>query len=369
MQPLFQRFLKLLSTWSPRRAIQILFSLIAVNIGFQFYLFISPMEMGIIPGINRPPGVEAFLPIGALVSLKHFVFTGSINRIHPSGLVIFLIICMTAIVAKKGFCSWVCPFGLLSEYLAKLHGLIFKNDLNLPIWLDYMFRSIKYLLSGFFIWSIFFKMPIKSIEQFIQSPYNRFADVKMLYFFTQISQTALIIILVLLALSIGIKNFWCRYLCPYGAVLGLISFISAGKITRDPKYCTECGKCEQHCPGLIKIRQKEKIQSSECTACLSCVQKCPEKKAIGFSLASGWMKMSHASLACIFVLLFVVGISTAKLSGNWENDVSKAQYLRYVIQSTMASNGNGPLDPKKRAKMMEIMKNIRAQQAKGLFPE
>ncbi|MCF6248630.1 MAG: 4Fe-4S binding protein [Desulfobacula sp.] len=320
------------------------------------------------PDISRPPGVEAFLPIGALVSLKHFIFTGTINRVHPSGLIIFLIACMTAMIVKKGFCSWICPFGLLSEYLAKLHGLMFKNNLHLPSWLDYILRSIKYLLAGFFIWSIFFKMPIGSIEQFIQSPYNRFADVKMLHFFTQVSQTALIVIFALLALSIFIKYFWCRYLCPYGAVLGIISFMSLGKIRRDPEHCTECGKCEQHCPGLINIRQKKKIQSSECTACLTCVQKCPEKKAIGFFLGSGKMKMGHVSVAVVLILLFLVGIFMAKLSGNWQNNTSKAAYLRYVLQSNMFWNGQGPIDPDKREKMIQIMKNIQAQKAKSMFP-
>jgi len=67
-------------------------------------------------------------------------------------------------------------------------------------------------------------MPINSIEQFINSPYNRFADVKMLSFFTDISNTALIVILVLTFLSIIIPYFWCRFLCPYGAILGILSY-------------------------------------------------------------------------------------------------------------------------------------------------
>lgn len=347
-----------------RRFIQILFFVLMGSIGIKFYLFVARIDAGILPGFDRPPGVEAFLPISALVSLKHFLFTGTINQIHPSALVLFLIICITALIAKKGFCSWICPFGLLSEFLNNLHLRIFKNGLSIPLWLDLMLRSLKYMIAGFFIWSIFYKMPIASIEQFIQSPYNRFADIKMLKFFTQISGTALVVVLIIFILSIIIRNFWCRYLCPYGAILGMISFLSVGKITRNPSVCTECGRCEKKCPGLIKIRQKHQINSSECTACMECISICPEKNAIGFSMFFGKIPTSQTMLALILIMVFAVGVTVAKTSGNWQNKISKNEYLRYSIQSRLPWNSNGQIDPKKMEKMVEMMKNMKAQEGK-----
>jgi polyferredoxin len=205
-------------------------------------------------------------------------------------------------------------------------------------------------------------MPIQSIEQFIQSPYNRFADVKMLYFFTDISNIALVVIIVLLLLSFVVPYFWCRYLCPYGAVLGVFSFLSIGKIKRNPSNCTSCGRCEKKCPGLIQIRQKRTIHSSECTACMTCVRSCPEKQAIGFSI---WpdIPLGQTAVALILVLMFFMGISAAKASGKWQNKITKPEYLRYVIQSNMPWNSNGQVDVKKMDKMMRAMKNIRAQSA------
>lgn len=139
-----------------RRSVQLLFLVIVCFIGFRFSLFAGALEKGMLPLVDRPPGVEVFLPIGALVSLKYFILTGIINEIHPSGLILFLIICSTALVIRKGFCSWVCPFGLLSEYLSKVHCLIFTKGVMLPFWLDRILRSIRYLLAGFFIRSISF---------------------------------------------------------------------------------------------------------------------------------------------------------------------------------------------------------------------
>lgn len=349
--------------YSMRRLIQIISCIIVLIIGIKFYLFVSQLETGIIPGFERPPGVEAFLPISALVSLKHFLFTGKINNVHPSALVIFLIICMTALIVKKGFCSWVCPLGLLSDFLAKLNYFFFKKKVALPIQLDLLLRSIKYVLAGFFLWTIFYKMPIQSIEQFIQSPYNQFADIKMLYFFTDISNTALIVILALFLLSFLVPYFWCRYLCPYGAVLGVFSFLSIGKIKRNPSNCNNCGRCEKKCPSLIKIRQKKYIHSSECTGCMACVTNCPEKQALGFSIYPGNIQLGQTAIALILVLIFSMGIFMAKASGKWQNEITKPEYLRYVMQSTMPWNSNGQVDPEKMEKMMRAMKNIQAQRA------
>ena len=119
-----------------RRGIQLLLLIIVCFIGFRFSQFASALERGMIPLVDRPAGVEAFLPISALVSLKYFIFTGIINEIHPSGLVLFFIICTTAFIVRKGFCSWICPFGLLSEYFLKLHYMIFKKGVTLPFWPD-----------------------------------------------------------------------------------------------------------------------------------------------------------------------------------------------------------------------------------------
>ena len=346
---------------SMRRLLQLVFCIIVLAIGIQFYLFVSQLETGMIPGFERPPGVEAFLPISALVSLRHFFISGKINSIHPSALVIFLIICMTAVILKKGFCSWVCPIGLLSDFLSELNTVLFKNKVVFPTPVDWVLRCIKYGLAGFFVWSIFYKMPIQSIEQFIQSPYNRFADVKMLYFFTDMSNTALTVILVLFLLSFAVPYFWCRYLCPYGAVLGTLSFLSIGKIKRNPSNCTNCGRCEKKCPSLIKIRQKKTIHSSECTACMTCIKNCPEEQAIGFSITTGNIQLGQTAVALILVLIFSMGISTAKASGKWHNEITKSEYLRYVMQSKMSWNSTGQVDPEKMAKMMKAMKNIQAQ--------
>ncbi len=345
-----------------RRMIQVLFLTLVFFIGIKFYLFVATLEKGIIPNFERPAGVEAFLPISALVSLKHWLFTGTINTIHPSGLILFLIICATALFAKKGFCSWICPIGLVSEYLAKLHMVVFKKKIILPFFIDVSLCSLKYLIAGFFIYQIFYKMPINSIEQFIQSPYNRFADIKMLKFFTQISTTALLVLIGLVVLSVFIQHFWCRYLCPYGALLGLIGLFSMGKIQRHPSHCTECGKCEKSCPGMIPIRQKTMVHSTECSACLACIDGCPEKDAIQFSIFNGKKSFTSGAIALTLLFLFFGGITLARLTGNWQNKITAGEYLSYVSPGARSINSFDGIDPEKMQRMILMMKQLKDQQ-------
>jgi polyferredoxin len=135
-----------------RKIIQYLFLATVVLIGIKFTLFVSQLENGMVPTVTRPPGIEAFLPISSLISLKYWLVTGIFNPIHPSGLIILLMALVTAVLLKRGFCSWVCPFGLLTEYLNRLHKLIFRKNIKVPALIDYPLRPWIILSTAPIIW-------------------------------------------------------------------------------------------------------------------------------------------------------------------------------------------------------------------------
>jgi len=151
----------------------------------------------------------------------------------------------------KSFCSWVCPVGFISELIGDFGQKIFKRKLKLPKFLDIPLRSLKYILLGFFIYSIFFLMSQVAVKAFLNSDYNLISDVKMYYFFADISRFSLIVISALFILSIFIRNFWCRFLCPYGALLGIVALLSPLKIKRNKVSCIDCGLCAKACPSSI----------------------------------------------------------------------------------------------------------------------
>ncbi len=118
----------------------------------------------------------------------------------------------------------------------------------------------------------------------MMTPYGLIADVKMLDFFRTLTLTGIIVLGILAGLSLLIQNFWCRYLCPYGALMGLVSLLSPTKIRRDTEACIDCGKCSKACPAHLKVDQLVQIRSVECSACLACVASCPVENALQFAL-------------------------------------------------------------------------------------
>src|SRR4030065_2270711 len=243
-----------------RCLVQILFALLCIWIGVEFYLFVRYLEAGgTVSYFNRPPGVDGFLPISSLMSFYYFILTGQIHSAHPAGMFIFLGIVLMSLVIGKSFCSWMCPVGFISELIGDFGEKIFKRKLHLPRILDYPLRSLKYLLLGFLFYPVFFVMSNAAIKAFLDSPYNLVADLKLFYFFADISQVLLIVISSLFIFSIVIRNFWCRYLCPYGALLGIVSLLSPLKVKRNSSTCIDCNLCVKACPSNIKVDKMKTV--------------------------------------------------------------------------------------------------------------
>lgn len=318
-----------------RSTIQFSFGLLCIWIGIEFYLFVRwAQSAGNEIPVSRPPGVEGFLPISSLISLKYWIQTGIISDIHPSGLFIFLAIVATALLLKKSFCGWLCPVGTLSESLWMLGQKIFGKNLHLPRWLDYPLRSIKYLLLVFFVYAIG-TMDIPSITAFIYSPYNKVADVKMYLFFAEISNFALWTILVFFALSILIRNLWCRYLCPYGALLGIASWFSPAKITRRVSTCIDCELCTKACPAGARVHNVVRVWSDECMSCYRCVDACPVKDTLEMRASIVGKAIPSRIFGLLVAGVFVAFTGLAMLTGHWHNQISQAEY-KHRIQNINA---------------------------------
>lgn len=311
-----------------RPIVQLTFVLLCIWIGIEFYLFMEWGSSGSqAPSYSRPPGVEGFLPISALISLKYWIQTGIINEIHPSGLFILIAIVAIGFLLKKSFCSWLCPIGTFSESLWMFGKKIFGKNLKVNRWFDYPLRSLKYLLLLFFVWSIW-QMDVPSLKAFIYSPYNKVADIKMFMFFANISTFALWTIIILMILSVFIKNFWCRYLCPYGALLGSMSLLSPLKIIRNKSTCIDCELCTKACPSNIKVHKVGSVLSDECTACAECIQICPVKNTLNFKTSFTKTRIPNWIFGTLVIGVFIAITGLAILTGHWQNNISQDEYLK-----------------------------------------
>ncbi len=312
-----------------RWAFQAAFLLLNLWIGVGFYLFVRHHESaGAAVYVERPPGVEGWLPIASLMNLKVWIATGDLPETHPAGAVLLVAFLAISLVFRKAFCSWLCPVGTVSEWLWRFGRRTFGRNFFLPRWLDVALRSLKYVLLGLFLYAVG-SMSVGAIEAFLGGPYGLIADVKMLNFFRFLSVTAAVVLGILLVASIFVQNFWCRYLCPYGALVGLVALLSPARIRRSPEACIDCSKCAKACPSLLPVDKLITVRSAECTGCLECVAECPAAGALWMS-AGGRRRVPAWTMAAGIAVLFLGIVGYAKWTGNWGSDIP-AQVYRELI--------------------------------------
>jgi polyferredoxin len=369
----------------------------------MFYLFVQYCETGGASAyVTRPPGVEAFLPIGAFMGLKYFLGTGNVDPLHPAGFIMFASILVTSILFQRGFCSWICPVGTISEwawrfgdwikskfnkgvkywmeafpvkltcglslistpivalmlleiidmgsfvllyhksiflFIVMISGvgvaLIIPFALPRKIWPfrveDSIARAWKYTLLAFFAVNIVIKMPAEQIGLIInRAPYMKVADIMMMKFFLNLSILAIIVLSVMFIFSIFDKNYWCRYFCPYGALVGILGWASALRIVRNKKTCIDCSKCTIVCPVYIEVEKKSIVYNLECLGCYDCIDSCPVEDTLDMKLLGFGKKIHYAVYAGLVVGLFVVFMNTARFTGYWHNNIPVQEYMERI---------------------------------------
>lgn len=320
-----------------RRSFQFVFLAWNVWLGGAFYFWVRHFETGSSVSRPRPAGVEGWLPIAGLMNLKFWLSTGHIPSTHPAALFLLVSFLAIAFLLRKAFCSWLCPVGTLSEWLARAGRKIFGRNFHLAHWLDVPLRGLKYLLLGFFAWAVANMSP-DAIEQFMHSPYGAIADVRMLNFFRNLGVSAAIVLSMLVLASVLLQNFWCRYLCPYGALLGITSLLSPFRIRRSEAACIDCAKCAKACPSALPVDQLISIKSAECTGCLECIAVCPSEGALNLALPH-WTRLPNEgrlppwAMAAAIAALFFGIVGYAKTAGYWNGDVPDYIYRQLVPQS------------------------------------
>jgi polyferredoxin len=319
-----------------RLATQMVFAAIAVAVGVQFYLWVRFYETG---GqsmrVARPDGVEAWLPIAALMNLKTFLITHQVPAAHAAGMFMLIAFLAISFLYRKAFCSWICPVGTLSEWLWQTGQTLFRRTFSAPRWLDIPLRGLKYILLGLFLYVVI-TMPVPEIRAFLTSPYGQVADVKMLNFFREMGETTAIVLAVLLGVSLLVKNAWCRYLCPYGAMMGLVSLASPTRIVRNTDACIDCAKCAKACPAGLPVDTLLTIRSAECTACLSCVSVCPAAGALDLTIGIRQRRapVPPWAVATAVAVLFCGIVAFARISGHWHTALPDSTYFDLIPRAS-----------------------------------
>lgn len=113
------------------------------------------------------------------------------------------------------------------------------------------------------------------------NPYHGFLSL----FNGKFSLISIIVLIIIIGISLIIYRPWCKYLCPYGALLGLFNKIKVFRVVRRKSTCIGCKKCSRSCPMNIEVSEKEEVRDLHCISCFECVEEkvCPKQHTIYLS--------------------------------------------------------------------------------------
>lgn len=256
-----------------RRAIQVGFVAFAFSIGLRHFVVGG--------GPTGAASLDAFCPFGAVETFWSWVTTGSFLRnTNTANLVIFAAVLASALLMGRAFCGWMCPLGAVQEWIARLGSRLTGANtkkrkpgflpVQLPKALDKPLRYVKYFVLATILWS--------SLEA-IFPPLREFCPYRILFGFHLETPLAISVLVAFVVASLLVERFWCKYLCPLGALLSVTNKIAPIRVTTNDEVCTACGRCGASCPMGIEQRAQD-ITSLECIRCLDCVDTCARPEAV-----------------------------------------------------------------------------------------
>ncbi|MDZ4859155.1 MAG: 4Fe-4S dicluster domain-containing protein [Candidatus Hydrogenedentes bacterium] len=302
-----QRLTAYLKGFNTRKALRLTNARILSQI-FFFAVFIFSIWATWTSRLGGYP-VSRILEMDPLVMIATMLSTGYVYRYLGWGI---LIIGVTLLFGRV-FCNWICPYGTLHQFVGWLFNIgNAKSRID-----ENRYRGIYFLKYG--ILTVFLLMASMGALQIglldpICLMYRTFATVVTPATDMVIDQASLtangmaldtvwldnmkfkpgvnsrvfvgsfwigLVIVGLVGMNIIIPRFFCRVLCPLGALLGVFSRFSLFRINRDVHKCTDCNLCLSRCEGAADPQGK--LRLSECFSCMNCIDDCPED-ALSFSM-------------------------------------------------------------------------------------
>lgn len=307
---------------------------------------------------------EAYCPMGGLETLATYLTRGTLAcSMTMVQIIMGVALAIGAILFGKLFCGYICPMGLINELFVKL-----RRALKIKLFtirqgsvLDKVLRIIKYAL----LFLIFY-MTLSSSELFCKNfdPYYAFAT----GFKGELTVwMACISIGVLFLGSLLVDMFWCKYICPLGAISNLFKYTiwAVGLILvyavlvilgvnvpwvvllsvacvmgylleilfpkpklnpqllsvyRDTDRCNSCGVCEKKCPYHVQIKDFTRVTAPDCNLCGECVSSC-NKEALTITKKRWGVYLPGIVVVVLFALALYLGQTTElpTIDVKWNN--------------------------------------------------
>ncbi|WP_455382486.1 4Fe-4S binding protein [Salinispira pacifica] len=252
-----------------RRAVQLFFLVLIVLIAVNHTLVTYGIEIPLLSSAS----IHALCPLGGVVSIYQTLTAGTlVKKIHESSFILMYIVFGLALLFGPVFCGWVCPFGTVQELIGKIGRRLFRKRFNrfIPAAVD---KPLRYLRYAVLAWILYMTAVTGKLVFEEYDPYYALLN----FWTSEVSIIGLVILAVVVVASLFVERPFCKYACPYGAVLGLTNFVRIFKIKRNVKSCTNCKACTRACPMNIDVANKSTVRDHQCISCYECTSErsCP----------------------------------------------------------------------------------------------
>lgn len=266
------------------------------------------------------PSIDAFCPFGGLESAWALIrYNAILRKVALSSFILLFTTIVTAVIFRRSFCGNICPLGFLQELFGLAGRKALKKRYNLPVKLDKILTFVKYALLLVFV-ALAWKTMTLAVSPF--DPWVAYHHLGTEDLFNG-KTIGFIVLVASLAAGFFTDRPFCRYLCPMGGFLGLISKIGIVKIKREASTCTNCGLCDRVCPANLSVSTKVLTTSAECINCSECINICPVENTLNYVTPGKNRKRVPVSLLLIGTILIIVTtvtVTTVTKHFRWKAD-------------------------------------------------
>lgn len=189
-----------------------------------------------------------------------------------------VVIIPITLLAGRFFCGWMCAFGSFTDFVYRISQKLFHTKIKISEKTD---RWMKYLKYAVLFLIIAFSWTLNGSIFAYSNPWDAFGMLATVgkapdfaYVVSNLAIGFILFVLITVA-SAFTERFFCRYLCPMGAIFSLVSRRKIVKILKPSVNCGKCRACTNACAMRIPLYQMDSVDSGECIGCMKCVSVCP----------------------------------------------------------------------------------------------
>lgn len=189
-----------------------------------------------------------------------------------------IVIIPVTLLAGRFFCGWMCAFGSFTDFIYQISQKLFHKKIRISEKAD---RWMKYLKYAVLLAIVVASWTMNASFFASSSPWDAFGMLvtagkapALSYVLSNLAAGFALLVLIT-AVSAFTERFFCRYLCPMGAIFSLVSRPKIVKIIKPSAHCGNCRACTNACAMRIPLYRMDSVDSGECIGCMKCVSVCP----------------------------------------------------------------------------------------------